>query len=395
MKYKLLFLTSHPSSVRSFILPHARVLQKYYDIKILANTNDNALIKRLGVNISVNQANVLRSISILKDLKTLWSLYWNFKRNGLFSVHTITPKAGLLGMLAAWLARVPLRIHSFTGQVWVTRNGLIRWFLKNIDKILGILATHTFADSHSQLKFLIEQGITNKKNCKVLAQGSICGVNTNRFSPDLKIRKIVRRELKTKNNTLVCLYLGRLNKDKGVLDLAEAFVKVTKIKSNVELWIVGPDEENIYKEMRKKLKKALCQVKRVGFTAAPENYMKAADLLCLPSYREGFGSTVIESAACSIPALVTNIYGLKDAVIEGKTGWTFESKNIQDLLDKLNLILSNPKELKIRGKAARIFVKKKFSEKKVTYAMLNFYKNYIKKFDKKFFKNEIKFVQKH
>lgn len=374
MKHRILFLTTHSMSVVAFMLPHISVLKGLLTVQVMANTTDSALLQRRGVNVVVEQAPIVRAITPWADVKALWFLYWRFKRGNLSAVHTITPKAGLLGMAAAWLAQIPVRVHTFTGQVWVTRQGPMRWLLKAADKCTALMATDVLVDSPSQLVFLIEQGVVSDKGGVVLGAGSICGVNTRRFHPSASNRRAVRIEMKTQPNALVCLYLGRLNYDKGVLDLATAFARVALQHPQAELWIVGPDEANWFEQMQVLLGDATQQVKRVGFTPEPERFMQAADFLCLPSYREGFGSSVIEAAACGIPALASRIYGLTDALAEGHTGWMHEPGNVQDLVRQLNFLFANPTEIAIKGQAARHFVKTMFSEDEITEAMLQFYK---------------------
>ena len=159
-----------------------------------------------------------------------------------------------------------------------------------------------------------------------------------------------------------------------MLDLAVAFAKVELTYPQAELWVVGPDEANWFEQMQVLLGDATNQVKRVGFTPEPERFMQAADLFCLPSYREGFGSSVIEAAACGVPALASRIYGLTDAVAEGLTGWMHEAGNVQDLAQQLNTLLANPAELAAKGQAARQYAETVFAEEAITVAMLQFYK---------------------
>lgn len=277
-------------------------------------------------------------------------------------------------MTAAYVARVPVRVHCFTGQVWVTRRGPMRWLLKAADKFIVALATDVLVDSPSQQDFLIEQGVLTVNESLVLGAGSICGVNTQRFCPNEGVRRAVRIELGTSLDALVCLYLGRLNKDKGVMDLALAFAQVAAKHPKAELWVVGPDEADWFEQMQALLGNALGQVKRVGFTPKPERFMQAADLFCLPSHREGFGSSVIEAAACGVPALASRIYGLTDAVAEGETGWMHEAGNVLDLSGKLDDLLDNPNELVSKGQAAQIYAKTEFAEEMITSAMVHFYK---------------------
>jgi glycosyltransferase involved in cell wall biosynthesis len=374
LKPTVVFLTSHPMSVVSFFLPHIRILNDIFNIQVLANTNEESLLQQRGVNLIIENIPLLRPISLWLDFKVLWILFKRFKHANISAVHTVTPKAGLIGIAAGRLAGVPIRIHSFTGQVWVTRKGLMRWVLKTADKLIAKMATDLLVDSPSQQAFLIEQGVLSTKHSVVLGSGSICGVNTDRFCPSASAREAVRNELNTLPNTLVCLYLGRLNRDKGVLDLATAFGNIALAYPNVELWVVGPDESNWFEQMQALLGDANNQVKRVGFTQEPERFMQAADLFCLPSYREGFGSSVIEAAACGVPALVSRIYGLTDAVAEGLTGWMHEAGNVQDLTQQLNTLFANSADLASRGQAARRYAETVFAEEAITGAMLQFYK---------------------
>ena len=374
MRRRILFLTSHPMSLVAFMLPHISALKDFLAVQVMANTADSTLLQRRGVDVAIESVPVVRAIAPLADIKALWVLYWRFRRGGLSAVHTMTPKAGLIGMAAAWLVRIPVRVHSFTGQVWVTRRGPTRWLLKAADKCTAFMATDVLVDSPSQRDFLIEQGVISAEHSAVLGAGSICGVNTQRFCPNPSARKAVRSELSTSPDALVCLYLGRLNHDKGVLDLATAFAKVALTYPHAELWVVGPDEANCFEQMQVLLGEASRQVKRVGFTPEPERFMQAADLFCLPSYREGFGSSLIEAAACGVPALASRIYGLTDAVAEGLTGWMHEAGNVQDLSQQLNSLFADPAELATKGQAARLYAETMFAEEAVTGAMLQFYK---------------------
>jgi glycosyltransferase involved in cell wall biosynthesis len=237
------------------------------------------------------------------------------------------------------------------------------------------MATDVLVDSPSQRDFLIREGVIKASKSKILASGSICGVNTKRFCSSLQVRNNIRAELDAAEGALVCLYLGRLNRDKGVLDLAAAFSIVAALHPKAELWVVGPDEGDFFPQMMSLMNGVENRVKRIGYTKTPEQYMQAADVFCLPSYREGFGSSVIEAAACGVPALTSRIYGLTDAVKEGYTGWMHKAGDIQDLARVWDTALSSPQELKRRGEAAQQNATQMFSEQVVTDAMLEFYEN--------------------
>ena len=375
MNSGIIFVTSHPMSAVSFLLPHIRALKSLMPVQVFANSNESDLLQKRGVNVPIDFVPIVRPIAPWSDIQALWVLYWRFKKNRPQAVHTITPKAGLLGMIAAWLARVPMRVHSFTGQVWVMRTGFMRWLLKATDKLIVAMATDVLVDSPSQRDFLIEQGIVTAESSSVLGAGSICGVDTERFSPNESVREIVRNELGTALDAVVCLYLGRLNRDKGVLDLASAFVQLVGKHPKAELWVVGPDEADYFQQMQTLLGRAASHIKRVDYTPTPERFMQAADLFCMPSYREGFGSSVIEAAACGVPTLASRIYGLTDAVVEGQTGWMHKAGDIQEVKQQLDRLFANPAKLAPKGEAARRYVETFFAEEILTDEMINLYKH--------------------
>lgn len=356
------------------MLPHLRALSPFFNIGVAANTKKMEILDVTGEKLPIQRAPIQRKIKPIDDLKALWFLFRKFSLERPDAVHTLTPKAGLLGMCAAWLARVPVRVHTFTGQVWVTRHGPMRWVLKSADKCIAALATDVLVDSPSQRSFLIQEGVVSAQGSAVLGNGSICGVDTQRFSPSHLMRHQLRAEMGSASDALVCLYLGRLNRDKGVLDLAAAFVQVACKYPKAELWVVGPDEGHMFAQMQTLLSACTRQVRRVGYTNEPERFMQAADLFCLPSYREGFGSSVIEAAACGVPALASRIFGLTDAVVEGETGWMHEAGNVQDLTSQLDALFKAPAELQRRGEAARATAERLFEQSLITGEMVRFYK---------------------
>jgi len=361
-------------TIVGFMLPHIRALYPLFNISVISNTDDKDLIKRLGVPVNVKHINIVRKISLLSDLKSIWMLYKFLKIKNFQAIHTVNPKAGIVGMIAAWMARVPVRTHSFTGQVWANKRGVMRWILRAVDKIIVLLSTDVLIDSPSQHGFLLKEGVLGKRESRVFGKGSISGVDTKLFSPNHHARSLLRSEIGISEDVFVCLYLGRLNADKGVLDLVSAFTTVVRMNSNAELWLVGPDEESIYERVVEIMSPIRNKLRRFDFTNEPEKFMQTADLFCLPSYREGFGSAVIEAAACGIPSLASRIYGLTDAVVEGETGWMHEPGNIQDIEAKLEVIMRSKDDISLRGKAARSYVERYFEQGFITEQMKSFYR---------------------
>ena len=249
-------------------------------------------------------------------------------------IHSVTPKAGLLAQVAGWWCGIEMRVHTFTGQVWVTRKGFFRHLLKTMDRLIAACATHLLADSASQRDFLVAEAVVPIDKIEVLADGSISGVDVKRFRPDLLVRQKVRRELGFADDDVLALFVGRLNRDKGVLDLVTAFTQVSERLPHLALLLVGPDEEGLAPEIAR-LSANTPRLRILGGTPRPEDFMAAADVFCLPSYREGFGSVVIEAAACGIPAIASAIYGLSDAVEDGRSGLLHQPRDISTIASLL------------------------------------------------------------
>lgn len=378
VKKKILFISSHPMSIISFMLPHIKILSFYFEIYVVTNNGCLDALANCDVKLTVNSLPIVRKVNPLSDLKVLWHLFRFLRKNNFDAVHTITPKAGLIGMLASLMVHTPIRIHSFTGQVWAVENGCKRWLLKFLDKVIVKCATDVLVDSSSQKRFLVKEGVVDNLGASVLGPGSICGVDISRYRPNLEVRAAVRAKLNIPPGSFVCLYLGRLTHDKGILDLSVAFRSVALKHPRIVLVIVGPDEEKIYAKVIDVINPLSSRIRRVGYTLEPEAFMQAADLFCLPSYREGFGTAVIEAAACGIPALVSRIYGLTDAVIDGQTGWMHEVGNVIEIQTKLEMILGSKDDAVSKGVAAKSYVERTFEQSLITNAMLSFYKSKFK-----------------
>lgn len=361
---------SSPSTLSAFLLKHIESLSQVYDVDVVANFNGDFL----KIPIQANQIDIpiQRKIMPYRDLLALASLIRILKTNSYSSIHSVTPKAGIISMLAARLTHVPLRIHWFTGQVWVNRRGLSRQILKGIDKLTALLATDLLVDSPSQMDFLIKQNVVSEAKARVLGAGSICGVDTQRFRPDPIVRSQVRATLNIENESLVLLYVGRVNSDKGVLNLAHA-VKNLNTEHDLVLVIAGIDEENLVPKIGLILDGSRTKFVYVGHSNEPEKLMVAADIFCMPSFREGFGLSVIEAAACGVPAIASNIYGLTDAVDDHKTGILYDYSKIGSLELSLSQLIHDALTRLQYGNTARIRAIRDFEMSKLTNALKEFY----------------------
>lgn len=373
MKRKIALVVSTPTSFNVFYKKHIEYLKREYNVTLIANFSlDECVVK----DIRCIDIPIQRKPAFLKDLITLFMLIKIFKKENFDVVHSTTPKAGLLGQLAAYFSGIEVRLHTFTGQVWANKFGYKREILKFIDRIIAYLPTNLLADSWSQKKVLEDEKITSKGKVEVLGLGSISGVDLNRFTP-LSSDNNLKKELNLPEDSFLYLYLGRLNKDKGILDLLHAFGIVAKSNKNAVLLVVGRDEENLLPiiEGHELFGKSIFYQ---GFTTSPQDYMAIADVFCLPSYREGFGSVIIEASACGTPSIGTNIYGLSDAIENNKSGLLCEVANPQDLAKKMHILISNRKLLKEFSDYGILRVKDHFDDNVSSRALVSYYEKILK-----------------
>ena len=363
------------SAVKAFLLNHLRALSQFYDITVIVNTDNPNFLEEVGIKAKVIPLKIAREIRLFSDLICLFKLIKIFNHQHFVAVHSITPKAGLLGMLAAWVVRVPFRVHTFTGQVWETKVGFKRFILKNLDRLIGFLTTVNLSDGHAQLSYLIDEKVLYNFKSRVFLKGSIAGVDSNKFKSNIDVRLLVRQQLGILDEAIIFLFVGRLNREKGVLDLAHAFKQLST--NRLHLLFVGSDEQNMQAEIMSIIGMDKPNLHFVGYMNTPEAYMAAADVLCLPSYREGFNNVTIEAAAIGIPVIASHIYGITDAVVDGETGLLHAPRDIDAIKQSMQTLIDNkPLRLKL-GEQARQRVIKDFDNKDITQAWLNFYQENI------------------
>jgi glycosyltransferase involved in cell wall biosynthesis len=295
---------------------------------------------------------IARDIDPMADAVSLWRLYRLMRRLRPAIAHSTTPKPGLLFAIAGFLARVPIRLHTFTGQPWVEMRGLRRLITRACDRLIMLLNTANYCDSPSQQAFLASERIGR---VGVIGAGSLAGVDTVKFAPPgAQPRRAARASLGVADTARVVAFVGRITADKGVVELLDAFDRLKADIPELHLVLIGPfDDRAPLPEAELRRIHATPGVRALGYVPMPENVLAAADVLALPSYREGFGNVVIEAAAMGIPTVGTRINGLIDAVADGETGLLVPVKDAVALADALGRVLTD-EEMRARlGAAAR------------------------------------------
>ena len=312
-----------------------------------------------------------RKISPLRDIRALFQLYLFFRKEKFDIVHSTTPKAGMLCAVSACFAKVPLRLHTFTGQAWMELEGMIRFIAKAGDRLTARLNTLCYADSASQKDFIVSEGIAPEEKIMVIGSGSLAGVDLSRFDPEKWAKNDIRKELGIPEGHRVIAFIGRITKDKGIGELLEAFEKIRGLKCT--LLLIGPGEakDGSLSEHARGVDDP--DIRMIGYSPEPERFLAATDIFCLPSYREGFGNVVIEAAAMGVPSVGTNIIGLRDAIVDGKTGVLVKPKDSSALACALESLLNDEGLRTNMGKAARRRAALEFSSEKVNSALLSEY----------------------
>lgn len=371
---RMCVLAATPLTIHFFLKPHLRELARHFEVTLACNPRSDAYLRPLGLPVREVALPIERKIAPLRDLRAIVALCRLFERERFDIVISVVPKAGLLGMLAAFLLRVPRRVHIFQGEVWASRRGPMRWLLKRLDGLTARLATHALAVSESERAFLEQEGVAPVGKLQVLGAGSICGVETSRFRPDAVARARVRAELGIPESAVLCIFLGRLTEDKGVLELAHAFAQNATTQPALWLLLVGPDEDGMQARLRALVPPELASRMLLRpFANEPQQMLASADFLCLPSYREGFGMVILEAGAVGIPAIGSRIYGITDAIEEGRTGLLVPARDTAALAAAIRRWCEQPQERQKYGLAAQDRARSLFEQKNVVEGYVEYF----------------------
>ena len=375
MKKKICFVVAVPITAQAFLKDHIKLLSEQYDIYLVGSINSEDDVKGLAIA-GWKKIDIERGISITKDLRSVWKARSYFKQMKFDAVHSVTPKAGLVTALAGKLAGIKHRTHIFTGQVWATSTRVMRWILKSIDKVIASCDNHIMVDGKSQRAFLEKEGVLKPGKALVFCEGSIAGVNSERFVPDANARKEEREKIGIKDGVLTYIFLGRLNHDKGIGELYEAYNRLAAEEKDVFLLLVGFDEEGFLQKLPEY--KNIQEGKNFHFygsTSQPEHVLNAGDVFVLPTYREGFGSSVLEGACIGLPSICTNAYGVLDAYIDGETGLQCKVGDVESLYQCMKKLHDNSELRMEMGRKSRERALKEFNVKPISEAWFKFYKN--------------------
>nr|WP_298392087.1 glycosyltransferase family 4 protein [Flavobacterium sp.] len=319
-----------------------------------------------------------RTISPFKDFVSLVRLYLLFKKEQPLIVHSITPKAGLLSMCAAYFARVPIRIHTFTGLLFPHKEGFLHHLLLFLDKVLCRFATHIFPEGEGVKKDLLAFKVT-RKPLQVIANGNVNGIDLDYFNPttvSVQDCEQLRTSLGIASTDFVFVFVGRLVTDKGINELVAAFTKLASQHSAVKLLLVGPFESELDPLLPETLQLLATHksIISVGFQDDIRPYLAVSDVFVFPSYREGFPNVVLQAGAMELPCIVTDISGSNEIIIPNENGIILPIKNEIAIFDAMHLLYYDKDLFQKLQSKSRVNIVSRFQQELVWNNLLQEYK---------------------
>ena len=379
---KLIRITTVPLSLKVLLKGQLRFMASNgFDVKGVSSEGEELREVHENEGIAVEAITMSRKITPFQDLKSLWQM-WNFLRKEKPQiVHTHTPKAGIIGMLAARLAGVPHRLHTVAGLPLMEATGTKRKILNFVEKLTYSSATRVYPNSKGLYDFILQNNFTQSNKLKIIANGSSNGIDTAFFSPDqvTEIEKVTLREkLNIQPDDFVFVFVGRIVSDKGINELIKAFSELQTVENKptgIKLLLVG-GLENDLDPLNPETLAEINQNKdiiSVGFQQDVRSFFAIADALVFPSYREGFPNVVMQAGAMGLPSIVSDINGCNEIIIEGENGLIIPSKNVEKLKEKM-LTLAKDKNLytKLKGNSRRM-IENRYEQSVVWNALLEEY----------------------
>lgn len=375
MKKKFFIITTVPKSLY-FFGGQIQVLKNIFDVTLISSSgwtlDDMGVLEKVPTYV----VEMEREIALIADLKSLYNFVVLFSKTKPFLVHGNTPKGGLLSMAAAYICRVPKRVYCVHGLRYEGNKGIKGKMLQAMERFTCFLATDITAVSYGVVKTLKKDNITHKK-VHVIANGSINGINSDHYAPNVLNIKGLSDKIGIKKENFIFGFVGRVVKDKGINELVEAFVAINKKHSQTQLLLVGNIEDDLIPLLAfTKMQLAnnpniLC----VGLHKDVRPYMQLIDLLILPSYREGFGISIMEAGAMGIPAIASDINGCNEIIIDGYNGKLIPSRSTKHLKKTMELFINDPAYVNVLASNCRNHIIEKYDQKLVWKGIYDFYKN--------------------
>ncbi len=378
---RMTLVTSVPDTMAFILGGQPRHLSAIFDVTLV--TSPGNLVSRIELQegLNVSSVSMERGINLIKDMASIWHMVHTLRLQRPDLVHSYTPKAGLVTMFAAWLCGVPIRVHTFTGLIFPTSTGLLRHILIWVDRLTCACATHVVPEGQGVKHDLERYRITSKPLC-VIGHGNIAGVDTAHFDPEAPgvqdAAIALNTRLRIQPSDMVFCFVGRINREKGIAELYQAF---SALPTQTHLLLVGDIDASA--PISQELKAALDSAPRVhalGFVDDIRTALCLADVLVLPSYREGFPNVVLQAGAMALPVIATDINGCNEVIEPGFNGWLVPARNADALQVAMQAAMDAPERVRsAMGLHARERIKERFERTVHWQRMVKFYIDLLKK----------------
>lgn len=375
-RIKLFRISTIPTSLESFLKDQLRMVNEHYEVVAVSSPGKEMQILREREGIRTIEVLMERRISPVKDFISLIRMIRVFVKERPYMVHSMTPKAGLISMLAGWITRVPVRMHTFTGLVFPTATGWKQRLLMYTDRLTCACATHVNPEGEGVKRDLMIYGIT-KKPLRIIGNGSICGVDMTYFDRTEAVRK--QAAAYREEGCFTFCFVGRIVRDKGVNELVSAFVRLHQRYPQVRLLLVGPFEKKL-DPVLPEIEKAIQEhpaIRFMGFQSDVRPFLVASDALVLTSYREGFPNVVLQAGAMGLPSIVTDINGSNEIILLNENGVIIPSKGEEALYRAMENFLLHPEEVERMAKKARSLIASRYDRKVMWEALMKTYQELI------------------
>ncbi len=378
-KKTLIRITTVPISLEKLLSGQLEYMSSHYNLIAVSSEKEN--LEKLGkkINLPVFFVNLTRQITPIKDLLALVKMYFFFKKTKPFIVHSHTPKAGTIGMLAAKLAGVPNRLHTVAGLPLLEIGGKKRKLLDFVEKLTYSCATKVYPNSLGLKDIIIENKYCKANKLKVIGNGSSNGIDTSFFNPELysfENNQDLKAKLGIEQNDFVFVFVGRLVKDKGINELIAAFSKLQSQHKNIKLLLVGDYETDLDPLSSETLDEITSNsaIISTGFEYDVRPYFAISNALVFPTYREGFPNVVMQAGAMNLPCIVTDINGCNEIIIEDKNGIIIPVKDESAIFEAMKSFISDSEKLQEMKENARQLIVSRYEQKIVWKAIFDEYK---------------------
>ncbi|WP_103068550.1 glycosyltransferase family 4 protein [Aquimarina sediminis] len=377
---KIIRVTTVPISLRKLLQGQLKFMSQHYTmIGVSGKGEDQLDLVAKQEEVAVIPVEMTRKITPIKDLKAVYKLYKVFKKEKPFIVHSHTPKAGTLSMLAAKLAGVPHRLHTIAGLPLLEATGAKRLLLDTVEKMTYACATKIYPNSTGLNDIIINNKYTSPKKLKVIANGSSNGIDTSFFDPALyseKDKTTLSDSLGIQSTDTVIVYVGRLVRDKGIHELIDAFKKLSQVSKNIKLLLVGTYEKDLdplQPEAEEEIN-TNPNIIMVGWQNDVRPYFAISDILAFPSYREGFPNVVMQAASMGLASVVTDINGCNEIITDGENGKIVPAKDTDLLFENLKTLVEDKTLRNTLASKARESITSRYERKVVWNALLEEYR---------------------